>query len=77
MPIRDRINKVKHLQHKHFICVLENPRMVLNVGSAIRNISAFGATKLYVIGGDKNILADFETARANKRLTKISVGTNK
>ena len=77
MPIREKIRKIKHLQNKYFICVLENPTNIANIASAIRNISAFGVTKLYVIGGDKNLLRDFETSRKSERLRKISVGANK
>lgn len=76
MPIRERIRQIKHLQNKYFICVLENPDNLVNVASAIRNISAFGVEKLYVIGG-ADTLKDFETSRSNKHLTNISVGANK
>lgn len=76
MPIRERIRQIKHLQNKYFICVLENPDNLVNVASAIRNISAFGVEKLYVIGG-ADILKDFETSRSNKHLSNISVGANK
>lgn len=76
MPIRERVRQIKHLQNKYFICVLENPDNLVNVASAIRNISAFGVEKLYVIGG-ADILKDFETSRTNKHLTNISVGANK
>lgn len=77
MPIREKIREIKHLQNKYFICVLENPRDIVNIASAMRNISAFGVTKLYVVGGDKNLLKDFETSRNSKYLRKISVGANK
>lgn len=76
MPIRERIRKIKHLQNKYFICVLENPDNLINVASAMRNISAFGVTKLYLVGGT-DILKDFETSRSNKHLNSISVGANK
>lgn len=42
----------------------------------MRNISAFGVEKLYIVG-DNRIVRDFETSRTNKRLTGISVGSNK
>ncbi len=77
MAIRERIRKIKHLRNRYFICVLENPTDIVNIGSAIRNIPAFGVEKLYVIGGAKNILHDFESSRTNKHLTNISVGANK
>lgn len=76
MPIRDRIKQVKHLQNKYFICVLENPKDIVNIASAVRNISAFGVEKLYVIG-DNSIVKDFETSRNHKGLTSTSVGANK
>jgi len=77
MSVRERIRQVKHLRNKYFVCVLENPDNIVNIASTIRNISAFGVEKLYIIGGAKNILDDFESSRSNKRLTNISVGANK
>jgi tRNA (guanosine-2'-O-)-methyltransferase len=76
MAIRDRIRQVKHLQNKYFICVLEDPKNSVNIASAMRNISAFGVEKLYVIGNNE-LVRDFETSRTNKHLTNISVGANK
>ena len=76
MPIRNRIRQVKHLQNKYFICVLENPKDIVNIASAMRNISAFGVEKLYVIGNN-GIVRDFETSRSNKHLKNVSVGANK
>lgn len=64
------------MQNKYFVCILENPDNLINVASAIRNISAFGVTKLYVVGG-ANILKNFESSRSNKHLNSISVGANK
>ena len=76
MPIRERIREIKHLQNKYFVCVLENPSDAVNIASAIRNISAFGVEKLYIIGGSE-VLESFESTRNNKRLTNLSVGANK
>lgn len=76
MAVRDRIRHIKHLQNKYFICVLENPKDVANIASAMRNISAFGVEKLYVIGNNK-LVRDFAASRNNKHLTKVSVGANK
>ena len=76
MSVRERIREIKHLQNKYFVCVLENPDNLVNVASTIRNISAFGVTKLYVVGG-ANILKDFKSSRSNKHLSNISVGANK
>lgn len=76
MAVRDRIREIKHLRNKYFICVLENPDDMINVASAIRNVSAFGVEKLYVVGG-ADVLKDFESTRRNKHLSNISVGANK
>lgn len=76
MSIRDTIRPIKHLQHKYFVCVLENPKDIMNIAATMRNVSAFGVGKLYVIG-NKEIVHDFETSRSNKRLANLSVGANK
>jgi tRNA (guanosine-2'-O-)-methyltransferase len=76
MSIRERIRNVKHLQNKYFICVLEFPTDIVNIASAIRNISAFGVEKLYVVGGPK-VVESFEAARDSKKLKQLSVGANK
>lgn len=76
MSVREKIRQVKHLQNKYFICVLENPKDIMNIASTLRNISAFGVEKLYVVG-NKSVLHDFETSRNHKKLTKLSVGSNK
>src|SRR3989338_979259 len=76
MTVRDRIREIKHLQNRYFICVLENPTDIMNIASTLRNVSAFGVEKLYIIGG-KNTARDFESSRNNKRLINLSVGSNK
>lgn len=76
MPIRERIRIIKHLRNRYFICVLENPTNIINIASTVRNISAFGVEKLYIVG-NRNILHDFESSRNNKHLTNLSVGSNK
>ncbi len=76
MPVREKIRQVKHLQNKYFICVLENPKDIMNIASTLRNVSAFGVEKLYVIGSN-DIVKDFESSRSHKRLTNLSVGSNK
>lgn len=76
MPIRDRMRQVKHLQNKYFICVLENPNDIVNIAATVRNISAFGVEKLYIIGNNSSV-KDFETSRTHKGLTNTSVGANK
>jgi hypothetical protein len=68
MAIREKIRKIKHLRNLYFVCVLENPTDIVNIASTIRNISAFGIEKLYIIKSTKNNLTDFENSRKNKQL---------
>lgn len=75
--IRDRINQFKHLRNKHLICVLENPKLAINLASTIRNVSALGVEKIYIIGGYSGIPKTFEASRKNKSLQGASVGANK
>ncbi len=77
MAIRDRLRAVKHLQNKNYICVLENPRLPVNLASAIRNVSAFGVEKIYIIGGSGKITGMTDNYKDNEDLRKMSVGANK
>lgn len=77
MAIRDRIKKVKHLRNRYLICVLENPKLVVNLASVIRNVSALGVEKIYVVGGYKGIPKTFDEFRNNSALAIASVGANK
>jgi tRNA (guanosine-2'-O-)-methyltransferase len=75
---RLKFNKVSENRQKTFICVLENPKQAVNIGTVIRNISAFGISKLYIINNTRDEQKDWETdIRYNKELKTFSVGTNK
>lgn len=76
MSIRERIRPIKHLQNKYFICVLENPKDIMNIASTLRNVSAFGVEKLYVVG-NKKLVKDYQASKNNKQLNNLSVGSNK
>lgn len=77
MSIRDKIKKVKHLRSRYLICVLEEPKLSINVASTIRNISALGVEKLYIVGGYKEIPKTFKSFRQNKNLLNLSSGASK
>ncbi len=76
MIIRERVRKIKHLQNKYFICVIENPHLTINIASTIRNISAFGVQKLYIVDGSGHH-KDFNTSRTSKELLNLSSGSSK
>ncbi len=77
MSIRSKIKEIKHLRNRHLICVLENPKEAINISTVIRNVSALGVEKVYVIGGYPGIPKTFEAARASKSLLCASVGSAK
>ena len=77
MSIRAKIKEIKHLRSKYFICVLENIKLSVNLASVIRNVSALGIQKIYLIGGYPGIPKSFEESRENKHLLKSSVGASK
>ncbi len=75
MTLRERIKEIKHLQNKYSICVLENPRNLINIATVLRNVSAFGIEKLYVIGGVSP--KSFEESKKDGKLANLSVGSNR
>jgi len=77
MSIRARIKEVKHLRNKDLICVLEDPKLPANLASVIRNVSALGVEKIYLIGGYPGIPKTFERSREVKSLLGASVGASK
>ena len=77
MSVRERIRKVKGLRSRYLICVLENPKHAVNLAATIRNCSALGVEKVYVIGGYKGVPKTFEQSRANKGIEAASVGASK
>lgn len=77
MSIRGRIKQIKHLRNRYLICVLENPKLSVNLASTIRNVSALGVEKIYVIGGYNGIPKSFEESRNNKNLLNDSVGASR
>ena len=77
MAIRDRIKQIKHLRNRYLICVLENPKLPINVAQVLRNISALGVEKLYIVGGYNGIPKTFEDMRNNNSLAGSSVGASK
>ena len=56
--------------------MLENPKNIVNIASTLRNVSAFGVEKVYLID-TKNASPNVGLSRSNRQLTKLSVGANK
>ena len=75
--IRERANKAKQFRCKNLIVVLENPKTIENIGSAIRNIDALGAAKLYVVDTNKLLPDKWSQMREKHHLNKISASAVK
>ncbi len=75
--LRQRADAVKPFRCKNLIAVLENPKTIENVGSAIRNADAFGVEKIYVIDRHKLLPDKWEDMRERRSLNKISASAIK
>lgn len=75
--LRMRADRVKSLRCKNLIAVLENPKTIENIGSAIRNVNALGVEKLYVVDGYKILPDKWEEMRGRHNLNKLSVSAIK
>jgi tRNA (guanosine-2'-O-)-methyltransferase len=75
--IRQRANKAKEFRCKNLIAVLESPKTIENIASAIRNVDALGAEKLYVVDDKKLLPNDWHQMREKHSLNKISASAVK
>jgi tRNA (guanosine-2'-O-)-methyltransferase len=75
--IRARANKAKNFRCKNLIAVLESPKTIENIASAIRNVDALGAEKLYVVDDKKLLPSDWHQMRERHSLNKISASAVK
>ncbi|HXQ37124.1 MAG TPA: RNA methyltransferase [Anaerolineales bacterium] len=74
---RKRADVIKPFRCKHVIAVIENPQLLENVGSVIRNVNAFGISRVYVVDSRKLIPDNWYTMRHGGRLFDISVSAVK
>jgi tRNA (guanosine-2'-O-)-methyltransferase len=75
--LRKRADEIKSSQCKHLICVIENPKDLKNVGTVIRNVSALGVSKTYIVDERKILPKDWEKMRTNRTLMGLSVSAVK
>jgi tRNA (guanosine-2'-O-)-methyltransferase len=75
--LRERANEIKPHVCKSLICVLENPKDIKNIGSVIRNVSALGVSKTYVIDERGILPDDWQKMRTNRTLNCVSVSAVK
>lgn len=75
--IRQRADEIKDYQCKNLIAVIEEPSDIKNIGTVIRNVSALGVEKTYVIDSRKALPDDWQEMRERKSLSKPSVSAIK
>lgn len=75
--LRKRADEIKKQRCKNLIAVLEEPIMIKNIGTVIRNINALGVEKLYVVDSKGRLPADWQDMRESRFLIKPSVSAIK
>ena len=75
--LRKKANEIKPYQCKTLICVIENPKEIKNVGTVIRNVSALGVSKTYVVDERGILPDDWQKMRTNRNLMGTSVSAVK
>lgn len=75
--LRERADEIKEHKCKNLIAVLEEPNMVKNIGTVIRNINALGVEKLYVVDSQGLLPDDWQDIRERRSLIKTSVSAIK
>ncbi len=75
--LRKRADEIKEHRCKNLIAVLEEPNMIKNIGTVIRNINALGVEKLYVVDSQGRLPDDWQDMRERRSLSKTSVSAIK
>lgn len=75
--VRKKANSIKQFRCKHLIAVLEWPTDVINIGTIIRNVNAFGVEKVYVVDPNRSLPDDWEEIRSRRKISKSSVSAVK
>jgi tRNA (guanosine-2'-O-)-methyltransferase len=74
---RKRLDEVKKNRCEHLIAVIEETKLIENIGSIIRNVNAFGVSKVYVIGAGKLLPKDWALMRDGGAIHSVSVSAIK
>lgn len=74
---RKRADAIKPYQCKNLIVVIEDPNDIRNIGTVIRNVSALGVEKTYIVDPRKSLPDDWQEMRERKSLSKTSVSAVK
>ena len=75
--VRKRADAIKPYQCKNLIAVIEDPKDIKNIGTVIRNVSALGVEKTYIVDPKKTLPDDWQEMRERKSLAATSVSAIK
>lgn len=75
--VRKRADVINPYQCKNLIAVIEQPTDVRNIGTVIRNVSALGVQKTYIVDPRKVLPDDWQEMRGRRSLSKTSVSAVK
>ncbi len=75
--VRKRANEIKPFICKNLIAVIENPTDIKNIGTVIRNVSALGVEKTYIVDRRGYLPENWQDMREKKVLSKTSVSAVK
>ncbi|MEM8497642.1 MAG: RNA methyltransferase [Pseudomonadota bacterium] len=68
---------MREFRCKNLIAIIENPMDIKNIGTVVRNVSALGVEKTYIVDSRKALPDDWHEMRERKSLTKTSVSAIK
>jgi tRNA (guanosine-2'-O-)-methyltransferase len=74
---RERANRAREARSRSVLCVLENPSLMVNVASVMRNVDALGVQKLYIVDPRGLYASTWQSMRSDRTLLKASVGAVK
>jgi tRNA (guanosine-2'-O-)-methyltransferase len=77
VSVRRRANAIRSFRCKNLIAVIEDPRDIKNIGTAIRNVNALGVEKVYVIDPRKSLPDNWQDMRERPSLSGTSVSAVK
>ncbi|MFK7840292.1 MAG: TrmH family RNA methyltransferase [Bdellovibrionales bacterium] len=64
--VRKRANEIRDFRCKNLIAVIENPKLIKNIGTVIRNVNALGVEKTYIIDPKKKLPDQWDDMRVKK-----------
>ena len=75
--VRKRANEIRDFRCKNLIAVIENPAIIVNIGSVIRNVNALGVEKVYIVDTRGALPDDWQDMRERRSLSKTSASAVK